>query len=432
MRERVDLNRVRANAQAAASVISFLMTGALVVSCSDQGATGQVSPSPSPAASISVQGWDGRGTLAVYDGLSDSDSGRHKIWVVGFTRAGGANTTARVLATATFATRSRLAYKVVCPVPCAGATDPPYVSTSKSRVYVLDGDTTVRRLEPDGSLTKVTSIPGTPTARAAFAVSPDDAQIAVGVIDFATGTSKVYVEKLGGGGRVDVFTGAGPLFYWPIRWRSGRIVLATGTNTGTFLNPYNASGYALIDPAAGAKPVALGAGDCVPSGTLTSGGTACVVRPGTPCLEDLVANAVSPYYYNSCLRRVDWSGKETTFLLPNDGYTSTFTVSYAALSPTGHEITTDNLGRLEEPVSPTHGGNNFLGPSTSAFRPPARPCMGWIDGTLFSFTYVNPDGSSDARIIGVTFEGVPDIAPGLPGSPVNGDLVGTFPDALAG
>ena len=45
-----------------------------------------------------------------------------------------------------------------------------------------------------------------------------------------------------------------------------------------------------------------------------------------------------------------------------------------------------------------------------------------------STTYVNPDGSTDVRLLGATFAGSTDIAPGVPSSPVNGDLVGTVPD----
>ena len=194
------------------------------------------------------------------------------------------------------------------------------------------------------------------------------------------------------------------------------------------MNPYHATGYALIDPTAGAQPVALGRGDCIPSGTLTPAGTACIVRPGTQCIEGLVANATSPYYYNSCLRRINWDGAETVYLISNTSYASTFTVSYAALSPNTLEITTDQLGRLAPPVSATHGGNNFLGLGPAAIRPPVRPCMGWIDGVTFSFTFVNPDGSSDVRIIGATFAGSTEIAPGVPSSPINGDLVATVPD----
>jgi hypothetical protein len=393
----------------------------VMVACNSGGPTAQASPSSSPSPSPSAQGWPTTGTLAVYDGPS-ADRSSHTVWVVGFSGS-APNATANVITTVKLASRADI------PLKCIGcfALDPPYVSTSKTQIYVLDGNSTVSTLAPDGSLKKVTAIPGTDNARAAFAVSPDDSQIAVGVMDFASGKFSVYVENLHGGGHVDVFGGAAP-FYWPIRWRNGKIVLASGPNTQTFMNPYHATGYALIDPTAGAQPVALGRGDCIPSGTLTPAGTACIVRPGTQCIEGLVANATSPYYYNSCLRRVNWDGTETAYLISNTSYMSTFTVSYAALSPNTLEITTDQLGRLAPPVSATHGGNNFLGLGPAAIRPPVRPCMGWIDGVTFSFTFVNPDGSSDVRIIGATFAGSTEIAPGVPSSPINGDLVATVPD----
>jgi hypothetical protein len=261
-------------------------------------------------------------------------------------------------------------------------------------------------------------------------VSPDNTQIAVGVIDFSSSSGSIYVENLSGGGHANVLTSSVP-YYWPVGWHAGKIVLASGPAYGVNpLNPYGAYGYALVDPTAGAKPAALGKGDCIPSGTLTAAGTACIVRPGTQCLEDLVANAVSPYYYNSCLRRVDWSGAETTFLLPNSDYTSTFTVNYAALSTDGQQIVIDNLGSVFAPVSPVHGGNNFLGTTTSTLKPPSRPCMGWINAEVMSWTYVNPDGSSDVRLLGAAFVGATDIAPGVPSSPVNGNLLGTVPEGL--
>jgi hypothetical protein len=401
--------------------------------------SGFVSPPNLPACATSsspVSPYAG-GTLAVFDG--DAQNG-HAVCVV---TVSGSN--ALVVTAATGARRSP--FGPVPPLfipPCpnaagCGPIDPPYVGTSKNTVYFLDGDATVRALAPNGSVTQVTKIAGTTTARAAFAVSSDDARIAVGVIDYSSAqtgslssapTGRLYVENLRGGGHIDVLTSSGP-YFWPVGWHAGKIVLASGPAFGgTKSNPYGASGYALVDPTAGARPAALGTGDCVPSGTLTAAGTACIVRPGTQCLEDLVAGAVSPYYYNSCLRRVDWSGAETSFLLPNSAYTSTFTVSYAALSPDGQEIVTDLLGRVFAPVSPVHGGNEFLGSHTFTLTPPTHPCMGWINADVLSWTYVNPDGSSDVRLLGGAFVGETDIAPGVPGSPVNGDLIGTVPEGL--
>jgi hypothetical protein len=115
--------------------------------------------------------------------------------------------------------------------------------------------------------------------------------------------------------------------------------------------------------------------------------------------------------------------------MPNNEATTTLKVNYAALSPDGQEIVTDQLGKVFAPVSPVHGGNNFVGINlVLGLKQPARPCMGFINNNLLSWTFVNPDGSSDVRLMGATFEGSTDIAAGVPSSPVNGDLVGTVPD----
>src|SRR5262249_30571578 len=148
---------------------------------------------------------------------------------------------------------------------CGGPIDPPYVSLSKDSIYVLDGDKALKALLPSGTLTDVRSLPGTATARAAFSVSPDDSPIAVAVINYGQGSSKLFVENLRGGGHVDVMTSSGTV-YWPVGWHGGKIVLASGkVYGGTPLNPYSASGYALVDPTAGAKPSPIGNGDCTPS-----------------------------------------------------------------------------------------------------------------------------------------------------------------------
>jgi hypothetical protein len=359
----------------------------------------------------------------VYDGSAPNASS-HTVSVIGFNTVGSAITTAKVLASVTVAMRTAIPFKCF---DCF-ATDPLYVSTSKSHIYVLDGDATVRMLAPDGSLTTVASLPGTGTARAAFAVSPDDSQIAVGLIDFKSLTSTLYVEQFRGGGRVDVFTKSGGYFNWPIGWRGSQIVLATGPNTGTFRNPNEASGYALIDANAGAQPVALGTGDCLPVGTSNGAGTACLAHLGSPCLEDPVSNATSTYYH-SCLRRISWSGSETNFLLPSNAYTSSFTVGNAALSPDGRVIMTDQLGRVLAPLSDTHGGNAFLGSSSLSVQANLR--MGWISKELFSTTLVSTDGTSRQNIVAlnppdydatraVPFAGVAPI----------GSLVGTLPGGL--
>src|SRR6266851_9831531 len=157
----------------------------LALAACDTGGTAQVSPSAAPP----TKGWENTGRLAIY-GASGST---HTISVVGFITVGVPSPTARVLASVTVASRTQ-GPAPACPPSLSGSlircgapgVDLPYVSTSKTKIYVLDGDATVMVLAPDGSLTRVASIPGTATVSAAFAVSPDDSQIAVGVEDFGS------------------------------------------------------------------------------------------------------------------------------------------------------------------------------------------------------------------------------------------------------
>src|SRR5438132_4671954 len=81
----------------------------------------------------------------------------------------------------------------------AEAAELPYVSATRSRVYYLDGDSTLRWLSPSSKGVAML-LPGGPSARAAFAVTPDDARIAISVVDFAQRTPVVHlsVGPLGG------------------------------------------------------------------------------------------------------------------------------------------------------------------------------------------------------------------------------------------
>jgi len=107
------------------------------------------------------------------------------------------------------------------------ATYLPCVSTSNSRAYFLDGDTSVRYLaagpstapcDPSGCTFgtngDVTHVPGGAAEASAFAVSPNDERIAVSVFSFRPSASgpvptgvRLYVENLvGGGSHVEIFS----------------------------------------------------------------------------------------------------------------------------------------------------------------------------------------------------------------------------------
>jgi hypothetical protein len=392
-------------------------------------------PTASPSPSVGSPNWVGQGTLAVYDGASAG--GKHTVYVVGFGDA-AVGSTARVLTKVSVDRRTGMP-ALACPVAngCGGPIDPPALSTTKSNVYLLVGDDSVESLGPGGSLTKVRTIPGTAANRAAFAVSPDDSRIAISVIDFGAGSSKVFVENLRGGGHIDVLTSPQGSVYWPVAWRGGQIVLASSRAYGaTALNPYGASGYALVDPVAGPKPTPISSTDCVPTGLVSAAGTACIAHLGGQCLGDLVSQSGPYYYYSSCLRRLDWSGKETVFLLPNYYQTSSMVATPSALSPNGRAIITDWLFVALESDARGFGGNQFV---LGYGNPSGEQDVGWIDANHVSWSFHYSDGSAAQRIIrlsddyagavNVPFDGYSEIA-GAPQSPVMGHLAATVPASL--
>lgn len=170
----------------------------------------------------------------------------------------------------------------------------PPVSASRTRTYYLDGDSVVKSLSPTGAVATVTSVPGGPHAHAAFAVSPDDRRIAVGVLTYSDTkvvrngrtSTLIYVEDLHGGHRVVIFRSA-TRYEWPIGWHDGALVLALSPEPGTqndSLNPYFAfGGYHVVSAATGQRLAsvceisprqqAYPIGPVVPAGTLCLRGT---------------------------------------------------------------------------------------------------------------------------------------------------------------
>ena len=113
----------------------------------------------------------------------------------------------------------------------AGAPVPLPVSTSNSRAYFMDAQGAVRYISPSRETGRATTVPAsTGSRRSMFAVSPDDARIAVVVDDYtATGAStRLYAEDLNGGGNhVELFTESGSRTLWPVGWHgTNNLVLA--------------------------------------------------------------------------------------------------------------------------------------------------------------------------------------------------------------
>ncbi len=436
---------------------------AVVCACSGTGGSGAapasplVSASPSAARSATPSALSSpepaAQALAVYDGPALS-LGLHLVTLVAITgppgpwdRQAGPSQVAKVVASVP------AAYRTWRPRPDdLGPIELPYISTSSSTVYFLDGDATLRSLSVKGAVKSVETLPGDSARRVAFAVSPDDKRIAVAVIDYSPARAsaaraadgqpapalQLYVEDLSGGYRVSVFESSG-LYYWPVGWHNGKIVLAGGpalTRNYLPLNPYSASRYFLIDAMLGSKPVALGTGDCAPTGAITSAGTACVSDPGLPCTGSFAATSGGTDWYTSCLRKLDWSGVETNFLMARY-YLTKLTVTQAALSSDGGVILTDGYFLIKAPVD-GHGDwqNQFGMPPPAA---PERPGMGWIDAYHLSMMYVQSNGTGFQRIlrftpdreeiVNVVFDGYP-VLNGVATSPFTGQLLGTVPGGL--
>jgi hypothetical protein len=359
------------------------------------------------------------GVTAIYDTAVGSS---HVVTVVAVSAV-----SANVVAKVSFARRTALP-ALDCPHGiCSHQIEPPYISTSKDRIYVLDGDSTIKEIGLGGAVRTVMSLRVAANQRAAFAVSPDNSQVALAMIDFRTVSEMLYVEPLGGGPRINLMSPAvGPNsgLYWPIGWREGKVVFATGSAYvgNERWNPYSALAYALLDPVPTAQPAAISPRDCLPIGLVSAGGTACadigVGRCSFPVPEP---------GYDSCYWRLDWAGVQTVFSLPHLKLAAPMYGDSAALSPDGRAIVTSRL------VFGTPAG----GPASCCSQvspgrvdPDSDRDVGWIDDSHVTWSYANRDGTSGQGIIA--------LAPGyadaqnivIPGPNLIGHLVARLPGGL--
>ncbi|TMF30342.1 MAG: hypothetical protein E6I25_03775 [Chloroflexi bacterium] len=134
----------------------------------------------------------------------------------------------------------------------------PNLSASNTRLYFLDGDSTIKFLSRNGTVGAATTISLDASSVAVFSVSPDDRRIAVAVITFPyPARTRIYVEDLADGGHhVDIFSSSSAL-EWPAGWHEGHLVIALGINAspqnaGEWFN-YGYRGYHVADATTGAR-----------------------------------------------------------------------------------------------------------------------------------------------------------------------------------
>jgi hypothetical protein len=141
---------------------------------------------------------------------------------------------------------------------CGPLVPLPNLSPSSSRVYFLDGDSTIKSLATNGAVATVMDLGISSSQEAVFAVSPDDRRIAVSVLDnlgYPVRT-QLYVEDVGtGANRADLFSGT--VLEWPVGWHQGNLVLAVGIEAPpqnciqTF--SYSTLGYHVADATTGIR-----------------------------------------------------------------------------------------------------------------------------------------------------------------------------------
>jgi hypothetical protein len=194
----------------------------------------------------------------------------------------------------------------------------PYVSTSLTSMYYLDGDSTLKALSlADGSQRTVTTLTVTGGQEAAFSVSPDDQRIAVSVLDYTGPTVRLtlYTDLLAGGHRKVIFASTSN-WVWPVAWHSGLLVLAHAygpyaedlTKAAPDIeNPYGAISYHLVDPSNAYRKVLMGA--CTVSGPLSPAGSGCIQGGAI----DWTGNDAGPW------STTDWGQRSSAAALSPDG-----------------------------------------------------------------------------------------------------------------
>jgi len=246
------------------------------------------------------------------------------------------------------------------------------VSTSKTTLYYLDGDSTIRFLRPKPLAKGIaTQVNLGPNQVAAFAVSPDDLRIAVSVLDYTRWpvSTRLYVEDLNGGANhVELFSSS-TVLEWPAGWHNGALVMAIGRNAP----PQNSGewferghGYHVADARTGntIRTLCNGSDSYIPE---SPAGTVCVQYPNASVLS--------------------WDGSSRP--APKDGTCA----MWGPLSP-------DGVMANRNTTTPSGGctaGDAFLlapdGTNKNVNLPRQATPVGWIDSTHLIMEADIPPGS---------------------------------------
>lgn len=206
---------------------------------------------------------------------------------------------------------------------CAGAAGAPVplpVSSSNSRVYYMDASGAVYWLAPNGALSPapIATLPmSTASRRSMFAVSPDDAEMAVVVADYtSTGaTTKLYRYDLNKGGtQTEIYSETGAYTLWPIGWHGvNNMVVAKVVACTQGGGPFCCGPLELhvIDPATATRRFVIGnSSSCVISGSPSPAGAVCENNSSQATVLNWTAGTV---------RTLAINGPTLTYLSPDGG-----------------------------------------------------------------------------------------------------------------
>lgn len=292
----------------------------------------------------------------------------------------------------------------------------PEVSISLTRVYFLDGDTSIKSLTPDGAVQTVMDVSAPPNTQVVFAVSPDDTRIAVATITLATANvadsfhEVMYVEDVGtAANRVDIYSSTTQA-EWPLAWHAGKLIVGLGPqDIGAYNAPYGAIAYHVVDPSTGRRLAAL---DCA-QGLLSPAGTACV-SGFCPTWSTCSDGTVGKEAYDGSKTMFALRAASTPRILTAFAHT-------AALSPDGTRLAATVL-----PADPNAASDDtvLIGDGTFSTLTSEGATLGWLDDRyvvvthgFWAYVVDTSDASSVLRILSqapVPQAGFPTLAGVLP------------------